>query len=331
MNPLMRGLWACSLAGTVCLAPAAWASGPAAPFAADGSRASLTVEYRFEARGRKQDKYDAYEWTVLRQVEMSAELAARRPQPLPALHPMEAQQQARQQQQQAQAQKAATQMAPLMASAEAIMAKCGDDEKCMEAEAMKLGAAMAGTQQLADTQRTARETQRVMRPDAPRYQMWEGRTQKGSYRVDESWKVVHADPICVRLPGARCTHAMTRQGSGALAASATGAVVEVDTQGNSMVVTLPIPHAALAHVETHTTDEPEGTHSVATPKGPQPGHTVMRLGAGGQAAPAPLRVALSGGWRSQAGEQTLPMEAGTWHGAPGSGGRLVVRWRFSVH
>lgn len=40
------------------------------------------------------------------------------------------------------AQSVATQMAPMMANAEKILAKCGDDEACITREAQKMGAAM---------------------------------------------------------------------------------------------------------------------------------------------------------------------------------------------
>lgn len=299
-------------------------------FAPAGSKATLTVSYRFEAEGRKQDKYDLHEWKLQRSVELSAELVAHKPAPLPALQPLDGAQTAKIQQQQAQVNKAATQMAPMMAQAEAIMARCGDDEKCMEREAMKMGAAMAGTPQLAQAQQTGRETAAMMQPGANRYQRWEGRSQSGRYQLDEAWHVVHADPICARLPKARCTHDMTRKGSGELPASPGSTMLEIDTRGNTMVLMLPIPLAPLAYEETHRTDEPEGTHEVATPRSPVKGVTMLRLTADGKATQAPLTVALKGGWRSQSGEQVVPMGAGGWHGAPGDGGKLVVRWQFSA-
>jgi hypothetical protein len=302
----------------------------AADFAPVGAKATLTVEYRFEARGRKQDKYDLHEWTVKRGAELVAELEAKKPAPMPAMQPPDSAQMAKIGQQQAQAQKAATQMAPMMAGAQAIVAKCGDDEKCMEREAMKMGAALSGTKQLDDTLKTGRETAEVMKPGADRYQRWEGTTQKGRYAIDEAWHVVHADPICMSLPKARCTHDMVRKGGGDIAASKTAAAAEVDLQAATLIVQLPMPHGALAYIETQTTDEPQGTHETATPKGPQNGQMLLRLTGDNKSVIAPLKVALKGGWRSQSGEQVVAMGAGGWHGAPGDGGRLVVRWKFSA-
>ncbi len=296
-------------------------------FAAPGAKATVTVEYRFEAQGKKQDKYDLHEWQLQRRAELKAELKAKKPQSLPGLHPMEAAQTARREQQQAQAQKAATQMAPMMAQAQAIMDRCGDDEACIERESMKMAAGLS-PQQSADAQKTGRETAAVMKPGADRYQIWEGLTQSGSYQIDERWQVVHADPICVRLPRQRCTHELLRKGAGTLAPAKTPAMAEIDTQGGSMVLMLPIPLATFAYVETHNTDEPEGTHSEPTPKGPRNLQLMMRVTPEGK-SPAPLRVALKGGWRSQSGEEIIPMSIGPWHGAPGDG-RLIVRWRFAA-
>lgn len=320
-------LWRLALAFAIgCLA----APAHAADFAPVGAKATLTVEYRFEAKGRKQDKHDLHEWAVKRDTELVAELQAKKPAPMPVLQPPEAAQMAKIGQQQAQMQKAHKQMAPMMAGAEAIVAKCGDDEKCIEREAMKMGAALSGTKQLDDTLKTGREIAEVMKPGADRYQRWEGTTQKGRYAIDEAWHVVHADPLCMSLPKARCTHDMTRKGAAEIAPTKTSAAAEVDVQAGTLIVMLPVPHVALAYVETHTTDEPQGTHDTPVPRGPQNGVMPLRLTADGKSVVAPVKIALKGGWRSQSGEQVVAMGAGGWHGAPGDGGRLVVRWKFSA-
>jgi hypothetical protein len=297
-------------------------------FASVGAKATLSVEYRFEAAGKTQDKYDLREWRVQRGADVVAEMVAQRPAPLPVMQPLEVGQMAKIQQQQAQAQKAAAQMAPAMADVQAIMARCGDDEKCIERETMKLGSSMSGTARLDADLKMGKETAAVMQPGADRYQSWQGRTQKASYSLDESWHVVHADPICLTLPKARCTHDMTRKGGSEIAPTPSVAQVEVDSRAGTMVLRLPVPLGVLAYVETHTTDEPQGTHDTATPKGPQNGQMPLRVTADGKPSPAPVTVALKGGWRSQAGEQTVAMGAGSWHGATGDGGTLRIRWRF---
>jgi hypothetical protein len=313
------------------LAAAAAVATPSAAvdaFAPVGAKATLSVEYRFEATGKKQDKVDLREWNVKRGADVVAELVAQKPQPLPVMQPLEAGQTAKLQQQQAQAQKAAKQMAPMMADVQALIARCGEDEKCIERETMKLGASISGTARLDTTLKTGKETAAVMQPGADRYQRWEGRTQRASYAIDESWHVVHADPICMTLPQARCTHDMTRRGGSDIAPSASTAQVEVDMQAGTMILQWPVPHAPMGYVETQTTDEPQGTHDTPTPRGPQNGQMPLRVTADGKPNPALVTVALKGGWRSQTGEQTVAMGAGSWHGASGEGGTLRVRWRF---
>lgn len=297
----------------------------AADFAPKGGRALLSVDFSYEAAGRKADKYDLREWKLLRTLHIDAQLSAAAPAPTPALQPLEAGQQARLQQQATQAGKFAEQAAPMMASAEAIVAKCGNDEKCMEREAMRMGQGMAGTPQLDATLKSGRQTAAALQPDAARYQAWQGQSQTGSYRIDEKLHIVHADPICMSLPRQRCTRDEVRQGSGPLAAiKGSAAMAEVDTGKSTLSLQLPMAAEALAYTETITTDEPEGTHSVPTPKGPQQRQRVF-LQADGQPMAPVFIVPLTGGWRSQSGVQTRKFG-----GANEDGGTLTVRWRFQV-
>jgi hypothetical protein len=318
---------ALTVSAVACGLAAPWGLASAAgDFAPVGAKATLSVEYRFVAQGKKQDKYDLFEWNVKRSADVVAELMAQKPQPLSSTQAMEPGQLAKAQQQQAQAQKAAKQMAPMMADAQAVVAKCGGDEKCIEREVMKMGAGMAGTQQLADTQKVGAETASVMQPGADRYQRWQGRTQKSSYSVDETWHVVHADPICMSLPKARCTHDMTRKGAGDIAPSPSPATFEFDAQNGTLTVLLPVPMGATSCTETQVTNEPEGTHETPTPKGPKPCQMALRIAADSKSSSSPMKV--EGSWRSQSGEYTVAMGAGSWHQAPGEPGKLVVRWRL---
>lgn len=299
----------------------------AEPFAATGARATLSVEYLYESAGRKADKYDSHDWRVRRGASITADLVAAAPSPVSRVSGPDAKQVARLEKQQAQAQKAATQMAPMMASVEQIVARCGDDEKCIERETQKLGFGMAGTKQLDDTLKTGRETAQAMQPDAPRFQAWNAVAQKGSFEIDESAHIVHADPICVSLPKARCTRDEKRQGTGALpmppADTAKGGggtgLVEIDTAKGSLAVQLPVVLGLFPIVETITTDEPAGTHETPTPKGPQ--RRLVDV-----AALRELRLftlPLKGGWRNQSGEQLIDLK-----GERGEGGKLRLRWRF---
>lgn len=311
----------------VCEAPARAAEA----FAPVGTKATVSVEYRFESqgsvRGSPDRVYIVREWRVVRQAQVVAELEAKKPQPLSQTQAPEPAQLARLQQQGAQAQSAATQMAPMMASAEAIVARCAGDEKCIEREVMRMGAGMAGTQQLADAARVGREMAQASGPGANRYQLWQGRTQKTSYSVDEQWHVVHADPLCTSLPRGQCFHDLTRKGAGELASTRTAATMEVDIQGRLFLM-LPVPQGAMEGIETHSTNEPAGAHDWEVPKGPRKVLLSVYSSSADKPVPAPIKVALTSGWRSQSGEQLVALGAGGWHGASGEGGRLVIRWRL---
>lgn len=308
----------------------------AEPFAAAGARATLTVDYRYESSGKKQDRYDLHEWRVARSVQITADLAAHKEAPTPQLQQPDAAYMAEQQKKAKQAEALSAEMAPMMASAEQILAKCGEDEACITRESQKLGAAMAGTPELAQAQQAGKQVEELGRIGGPRYQTWRATAQKGSYAIDESEHIVHSDPICMSLPGARCTRDELRRGAGALPAvpgaakdphAAAGfAAVEVDAEKNTLTLVLPAPLSALPYTETITTDEPEGTHETPTPKGPQARQQMFRVGPDGKGTAEPITVALAGGWRSQSGERVVKIA-----GAAGEGGTLTVRWRFQVH
>ena len=297
----------------------------AADFAPKGARALLVTDFVYESSGRKADRVDSHEWRVSRTLHIEAQLTADAPTSWGSAGP-DAAQAAKVEKLQAQSAKLATQMAPTMEALQAIVARCGEDEKCVERETAKLGFGMSGTAQLAATQKTGREAAEAARPGDPRVQRWVGAAQKGSYAIDEKTHIVHADPICMKLPGARCTRDETRKGSGALASSnGSLASIEVDIVKNTVLVQLPMPLDALPYTETIVTDEPEGTHETPTPKGPRPGQLIFRQTADGQPGAKPFTVPLKGGWRNQSGEQTVKI-----NGQAGEGGTLTVRWRFSA-
>jgi hypothetical protein len=316
------------------LALAAAGASAADSFAPTGAKATLSVEFVYESAGKKQDKYDLHEWKVSRTISAAAELVAQAPQPLPAMHKPDAQQMADLGAKQAKGQAAAAKMAPLMDSVEKIMAKCGDNEACITRETQKLGFGMAGTPQMDTAMSAVADIEAASKPGAPRYQVWRATTLKGSYAIDETTHIVHADSICVALPRQRCTRDEVRKGAGAMplppeAAKnpkllAGSASFEVDVVKNTLTLALPGPLWPLGYTETITTDEPAGTHSVPTPKGPQPRSMVFRVGDSGAASTGkPWTVPLQGGWRSQSGEQVVMLT-----GNAGEGGKLTVRWRL---
>jgi hypothetical protein len=305
-------------------------------FAPAGTKATLSVEYRYESKGQtagsRSAKYELHEWRTLRTVDMTAELAAAKPLPMPSLQAPDAAAAASAQRQnaqaQAQAQRAAAQMAPMMAGAEAIVARCGNDEKCIEREVMKMGAGMSGTAQVDSALAAGRETVASNQPGANRYQAWRAVSLKGRYAIEGSERIVHADPGCMSLPQGRCTRDTQSKGAGDVPPVPGGrggpAAVEVDTQARTLTLQLPVPMGVLPYTDTVNSNEPKSTQEV--PPGVHARQLKFVTTADGKVGPDnPFSVPLKGGWRSQSGEQVLQV-----NGEGPEGGTLTIRWRFSV-
>jgi len=324
--------------GTLALASGAACAAHAADFAPPGAKGTLTVSYHYESSGKigpsKDKTLELHEWQAQRQVDMKVDLVADKPAPMPMLQAIDAVQAARFDKQQQQARKtvalASPAMAPMMADAQAIVARCGDDEKCIERETMKMGAAMSGTQQLDDTLKAGKaagDAAAATPPGAARYQAWRVAAQGGTYRIEQSSRVVHADPGCMVNPGHRCQRRSEGKGAGALPQPPkTVAVqaVELDAQAQTLTLQLPAPLMPLPYSDTVTSDEPKGTQVV--PPGTHARQQLFRVTGDGKATPdKPFTVALKGGWRTQSGEQLVRVS-----GDASEGGTLRVRWTFSA-
>jgi hypothetical protein len=320
----------------VLLTGAAVGAPRAQEFAPAGARASLIVQYRFESSGKivgaGSSKYEVHEWRTLRTVDMTAELTAAKPLPMPSLQAPDAAATASAQRQNAQAQAkaqlAATPMAPMMASAEAIAARCGNDEKCIEREVMKMGAGMSATAQVDSALAAGRETVASIQPGANRYQVWRAVSQKGRYAIEGSARIVHADPGCMSLPQGRCRRDTQSKGEGDVPPVPGGrggpAAAEVDTQAQTLTLQLPVPMGVLPYTDTVTSNEPKGTQEV--PPGVHARQLKFVTTSDGKiSADGPLSVPLKGGWRNQSGEQVVQVK-----GEGADGGTLTIRWRFSV-
>jgi hypothetical protein len=172
-----------------------------------------------------------------------------------------------------------------------------------------------------------------------RYQAWRPTAQKGSYAIEELVKVSVTDPICTSKPRHRCSREETRKGSGDVpvpaearskgnAGAAAGfSAVELDAQKGALTIGLPVPLGMLPYTETITSDEPDGTYDTPIARGSRKREAFYRVSASGSGFmhDKPFTVALKGGWRDQAGEQTVKLR-----GEFGNGGTLTVRWRFKV-
>ncbi len=301
-------------------------------FAPAGAKATLSVQYRYTSNGKLTGNgssvYQLHEWNATRSVEMTADLVAAKPLAMPSLQAPDDAAVASMQRQGAQVRKTQEQMAPMMAGAEQIVARCGNDEKCIEREVQKMGAAMAGTPQVAQASAAGRETAAAMQPGATRHQAWRAVAQKGRYAIDGTEHIVHADPACLVLPTKRCTRDTTSKGAGDVPAVPGGrggpAAAEFDAQAQTITLVLPVPIGVLPYTDTVTTNEPNPAPEVTPGPHARPLRFVTTAD-GKVGAERPVTVALKGAWRSQTGEQVVQVK-----GDGAEGGTLTIRWRFSV-
>jgi hypothetical protein len=325
----------CGLALLACCAAATTHAADA--FAPAGAKGTLSVAYLYESAGQAKGNggiYDPYTWRVKREFDLTTTLVAQPGTPLPTMQQLDAAQNADLQNKQKKLQSAATQMAPLAGDIEKIIAKCGEDEACIAQAVQKMGmqrgpaVSMAGGAQ--------KDVAEATKPGSPRYQKWNSTVLSGTYRIDESAHISVADPICESRPRKRCTRDETRTGSGDIAqppearknpqAYSGVAAAEFDTVKNTLTVMLPAPLLPQSYTETIATDEPEGTHSVPTPKGPQQRNFFFGSMYKDANDPAKwITVPIKGGQRDQSGEFAVNIK-----GDYGNGGKLTVRWKFKA-
>lgn len=305
------------LAGLLSVTVDAHASAPAAA----GAKARISVDYRFESKGKKGDPYDSREWTVERHLTVTAEIKARAPSPYAALGPQDAALTADLGNKAQLADKAQQQMQPMMASAQAIMERCGDDDACMEREAMNLGASINARGGLsADEKAAGRNIAEIAKVPPARFQIWEPLGQQGNYRIREAVTASTRDPICIELPGQRCYRDEQRRGEGAMPQAPGGkgsvAMAEVDHGKGTLTLTLPVWLNALPIDETIKTDHPEHLKE----NGSRKLISVWMITDGKS-----FTVPLKGDWTQQSGEVVRDFRD-----SAGFEGRLVARWRFEA-
>ena len=311
-----------------CLVVAALGHGAsfAQTFSSAGAAGTLTVEYVFVSAGKKADINDSREWKVSRTVSLQAELAAEPPASAPTLGPMDPAIMADNAKLAQRGAAVARNMQPLMDDVQKILAKCGDNEACIERETVKLGMATKMTPQM---EANRKEVADISKAPVNRFQRWRAQSLKGSYSIDESFKSVLADPICTHHPQLRCSRTETRKGAGAVpppqiaakedpraAAGLSG--IEVDTAKNTFTVLLPLPMTMLPVEETIATDQPE--HKKENGKRSKQLNPGLL---GFKPITQPITVALKGSARNQSGTQVFDMTD-----PAGNAGKLTARWSF---
>lgn len=301
-----------------------------------GTKAILTVEYEYVSAGERKDKYDTNTWSIKRMATVTATLKAESPMTLPALHKMEQAQVADLENKQAAATRAAGAMQPMMNDVMALMAKCGEDEACLEREVAAYG--MGNSEEINKTRKqVAPDFAAVAQQGPNRYQMWSatGR-QTGSYEIAEKFKYVDADPICVERPGQRCTTTVERTGKGQIPLPpdmkptdkrvAGASMLEVDSLGKTMILKLPVPMMVLAFDEQIISDDPETKNGTEKKQIGFPAYKEVTK---------PITVPLTGSLIGKSGRETVQIKGAsnntrTLDPTTGEDGELVIRWSFKA-
>jgi hypothetical protein len=141
---------------------------------------------------------------------------------------------------------------------------------------------------------------------------------KGTYDIDEWEHFVDADPICESHTNGRCKRTDTRKGAGPVVVASVdngrpnqtnGALMEFDSQKNTMIVRLPMPPSYLTVNEIIVSDKPDN-NPTARRQRPMAFEGLSEL--------PQIFVTLKQGWRSQSGEQAVKF----------GNGQLKARWQF---
>jgi hypothetical protein len=251
---------------------AALAALPSASAQATASKekaaSTLVVVYEFTGSGveKPSSKEKHVNWDIKDRYELKTNMSAKKPSGFGALHKADAATQARESDRQKNAESAAKDMAPMMAGAEQIMAKCGEDEQCLMRESMKLAQGMDPAKAASAKSKIAAAS--VMPAD--RYQLFESSTATGTYTIDERSYEAYFDAACSFKNEATCAINKTVKGSGALTdgdgkTTMKGMVIgELDLQAGSLIMTFPLPGAAKATktITSASKDQKSGTEAV---------------------------------------------------------------------
>lgn len=305
----------------IAIAQAAMASAQSAPLVPAKTTGTLDVTYEFTAAGKRGPSQDqvlvSKVWNVKRTLTMTVRLAADVPSGFPQLAKLTGARATREKDRQAATVKAGKDAAPMMASAEAILKKCGEDEACLALEAMKMGAAM-NPNEMAAVKKSVDAAATM--PDAT-FQVWRGRGSSATFTASESMTVRDRDPLCMELAGGTCTTSTTGAGAGPLVPAGgkdpygSGmAVVEVDGPAATLTLMFPMPAAPAPVSVTTKTDRPR-----------EPGGTSKTMRALTTGVET-ITVPCPGGCRALSGTTSVPM-TDELSGEPGT---LVVTWSFKA-
>ncbi len=283
-------------------------------FAPPGAKATLTVKYDYTAIGQKADKYDPAEWRVARTLTLVVPMSAEPEQALSMMREIEAGQMASIEKKQAQVADIHEKMGPTMNDIMKMVERCGEDEACMEKAIVDYGTSADPSVALS----VKSDVDAVMKQDGPRYQMWRGLSQEGTYAIDELYREKIADPGCFDKPNKQCSREEIRKGGGDApvppeAKGISNAQLEFDSVKKDVYITLPTPFVPLAYTKQVTSnyaDEPSGTSNA----------TLNNL----PGTLKPITAAITGDARNLSGTQKIKMA-----GSGGESGTLTINWTFT--
>jgi hypothetical protein len=231
----------CGLLALLATAPAM-----ADPFSPPKSEATLTITFHLTGGG--DDLPASHErhitWSVDDRYVVSAGMVAEKPSGYAGMHKPDSAAVADLQQRQAAAAAGANDMQDMMAMAQAAMAKCGEDEACLQAEVIKMSQKVdPNSAQLQDAKKQAAIA--TAAPLGNRYQTFSTGMQSGQFLVQEKAHVALFDAACSLRNEPTCAVDSTVSGKGALNDGAgntsfqTGAFAEIDTKEGSLIFLLP--------------------------------------------------------------------------------------------
>jgi hypothetical protein len=288
-------------------------------FSPAAGTATLTLTFKLVGSGDEipTSKERHVKWSVDDSYEIKATMLATKPGGFGAMHPQDATEQAREKKREAAAQTAQKDMGGMMAQAEAIMAKCGDNEACITAESMKMsqGVDMNSAQMKSAKANIATAT--AMPGD--RYQLFQPGQQTGTFKIDEKTQEAYFDAACSLKNEETCTVRSTIKGSGnqvdggGKTSFGTGAMAEYDAKGGTLMIQMPALGVSRAErvVDSKSSSGKGGTSSV-----------VRRVKV--DAFDKPIKVAC-GQCKTASGRVTAQVK----DEALGRPATLTVDWKFS--
>jgi len=206
----------------------------------------VTVELKSAGLQRPKSGEKNVTWTVAHTFTTTTKLKADKAQGSPLLHKPNPGQQAANEKAAKAAEKAASDAAPLMAQAEKIFEKCGDDEACIERETLKLAGSLDKEKAAAAGKSAAEAGEAADKavPKGVRYQNFRRGASTGVYRIDEAAHEAYFDAACSPRNEASCSIDTVVKGDGAIethdgkTAMPAAAWIEVDYEAGTAIVTL---------------------------------------------------------------------------------------------